>query len=44
MYMDEVVFAGLAAIGLCIAFFIGFAIFFANEAKKDRLKAENSKK
>lgn len=33
MFMDEVVFAGLAIVGMCIIFFVGF--FFA---MKKRIK------
>jgi phosphatidylglycerophosphatase A len=44
MYIDEVVLAGIAAIGLCIAFFIGFTAFIVNDARKDRLKAESREK
>lgn len=36
MYVDEVVIAGIAAIGLCIAFFIGFAAFIVYDSKKSK--------
>lgn len=41
MYVDEVVLAGIAAVGLCIAFFIGLAIFIVNDAKKGNSEAGN---
>lgn len=40
MYVDEVVLAGVAAVGLCIAFFVGLVIFIANDAKKQKTEAE----
>jgi phosphatidylglycerophosphatase A len=40
MYVDEVVLAGIAAVGLCIAFLIGFVVFIANDAKKQKAEAE----
>lgn len=40
MYVDEVVLAGIAAIVLCIAFFIGFALFAINDARKSKPEAE----
>lgn len=42
MYVDEVVLAGIAAVGLCIAFFVGLGIFIVNDAKKGRSAAEGS--
>lgn len=40
MYIDEVVLAGIAAIALCIAFFIGFVLVAINDAKKGQPEAE----
>jgi phosphatidylglycerophosphatase A len=40
MYIDEVVLAGIAAIVLCIAFFIGFALFAINDARKGKPESE----
>lgn len=42
MYIDEVVIAGIAAIGLCIAFFIGLAIFIASDIRKSKMKVEKA--
>ncbi len=34
MFMDEVVFAGVATVGLCVLFLVGFAAFIYNDSKK----------
>jgi len=34
MYLDVAVIAGLVGITLCITFFVGFATFIYNDAKK----------
>lgn len=41
MYMDVAVLAGLFGISLCITFFIGFAAFIYNEAKKQSADASD---
>lgn len=43
MYVDEVVLAGVAAVGLCIAFFVGLVIFIANDAKNKKPKQKSVK-
>ena len=40
MYMDEVVLAGIIAVGLCIAFFLGLGVFIAKDAKKQKSEPE----
>lgn len=34
MFMDEVVLAGVATVGLCVVFLVGFAAFIYNDSKK----------
>src|SRR5690554_6224921 len=34
MFMDEVVLAGVATVGLCVVFLVGFATFIYNDSKK----------
>lgn len=41
MYVDEVVLAGIAAVGLCVAFFIGLGIFIVSDARKGKVEEES---
>ncbi|MEN9463920.1 MAG: hypothetical protein RL217_101 [Pseudomonadota bacterium] len=34
MFMDEVVFAGVAIVGLCVVFMAGFVLAIKNDIKK----------
>lgn len=40
MFMDEVVLAGIATVGLCVVFLVGFVAFIYNDSKKQAAATE----
>lgn len=40
MFMDEVVLAGIATVGLCVVFLVGFFAFVYNDSKKQATSVE----